>query len=120
MSPDSQLEELLRILIDRFGGSRTLGEVYANTYALHMARDCEEFTLADIAEKTGVSKQNLSRWLKQHVETGYVAVQPHYQDDRRKSISISNLDYACRHLPSIARVFDSSVDPAREQRIDRI
>jgi hypothetical protein len=113
VSPDRQLEQLMKILIERFGPARTLGEVYATTYGLHAYRAGRSLTLADIAENTGISKQNLSRWLKAHIETDHVVMQPHQDDGRSHTIEISDLRYACRHLDAIAEVFDCPVAPAR-------
>lgn len=113
LSPDRQLEQLLKVLIERFGPARTLGEVFATTYGLHAYREGRSLTLADIAENTGISKQNLSRWLKVHIETDHVVMQPHQDDGRMHTIEISDLSYACRHLDAVADVFDCPVAPAR-------
>lgn len=117
MSPDQQLEQLLKVLVDRFGSARTLGEVYATTYGLRAYREGRNLTLADIAEHTGVSKQNLSRWLKVHVDTDHVVMQPHQDDARRQNINVTDLDYACRHLPAVAEIFGCPMDVARHKRM---
>jgi DNA-binding transcriptional regulator GbsR (MarR family) len=117
VSPDSQLEALLKVLVERFGASRTLGEVYATTNALRAVREGRDFTLAEVADQTGISKQNLSRWLKIHIETGHAVIQPHQEDGRRQSIDVVDLKYACRHLPAIADVLGCAVDPTRDERL---
>ena len=115
MHPDAQLEQLLKILVDRFGTARTLGEVYATTYALRAYREGKHLTLADIAEHTDIPKQNLSRWLKVHVQTDHAVMQPHAEDGRMNDIEVTDLDYACRHLEAIAAALGSEVTPPRER-----
>jgi DNA-binding MarR family transcriptional regulator len=116
MSPDKQLEDLLTVLIERFGGARTLSEVYATTYGMRAYREGRTISLKDIAEKTGVSKQNLSRWLQTHVETDHVVTNPAEDDARIQELTIADEAYAYRHLEPIAKVFRCEVDPPRGSR----
>jgi hypothetical protein len=118
MSPDLQLEQLLKVLVDRFGSARTLGEVYATTYALRAHREGRPLTLADVAAHTGIAKQNLSRWLKLHVESDQAVSLPHRVDGRMHEIGVLDPDYACRHLPDVAAVLDVPLDPPREVRLE--
>lgn len=118
MSPDLQLEQLLEVLVDRFGSARTLGEVYATTYALRAVREGKPVTLADVAAHTGIAKQNLSRWLKQHVESEQAVSLPHHIDGRMHEIGVVDPDYACRHLPAVAAVLDADLDQPRDARLD--
>jgi len=119
MSPDLQLEQLLKVLVDRFGSARTLGEVYATTYALRAVREGRPLTLADVAAHTGIAKQNLSRWLKQHVESDQAVAQPHHVDGRMHEIGVVDPDYACRHLPEVAAVLDAPLDLPRGVRLEQ-
>lgn len=119
MSPDLQLEQLLKVLIERFGSARTLGEVYATTYALRALREGRPLTLADVAAHTGIAKQNLSRWLKAHVESEQAVSLPHHVDGRMHEIGVVDPEYACRHLPDVAAVLDVPMDPPREARLDQ-
>lgn len=116
MSPDTQLEELLKVLVERFGTSRTLGEVYALTYALRTVREGKTLTLSDVAERTGIPKQNLSRWLKSQVERERAEIQLAEDDARRYIITVTNLDGGCRHLPAVAELLNSSMDRPRAER----
>ncbi|MCB1686401.1 MAG: MarR family transcriptional regulator [Pseudomonadales bacterium] len=63
----SRLEAVLRLLVDRHGARMTLGETLAITAA--MVRLCRQdrVTIAEIAEATGLPKQNLSRWAKKRI-----------------------------------------------------
>ncbi|MGD8418777.1 MAG: hypothetical protein PVH91_17060 [Pseudomonadales bacterium] len=120
MSPDLQLERLLRILVDRFGAARSLGEVYATTHALRAYREGRSLTLADIAEQTGISKQNLSRWLKVHIDTEHAIALPHQVDGRKQNIDIINLAYACRHLGAVAEVIGCAMESRGAPRSDEV
>ncbi len=118
MSPDLELEKVLRVLVERFGQSRTLGEVLATTYGLRAYREGRELTVADISANTGISKQNLSRWLRVHIETDHVVTEPHDNDGRMQALTVTQLEYACRHLPAVAEVFDCAVEAPVGQRIN--
>ncbi len=63
----TQMEELLRVLVDHHGARATLGEMLA-IYA-GMARLCkqDQVSIAEIAEATGLPKQNLSRWARKRI-----------------------------------------------------
>ena len=63
----ARLEELLKLLVDRYGARMTLGELLAVT--AFMARLCQtdRVSIAEIAEATGLPKQNLSRWAQKRV-----------------------------------------------------
>ena len=120
MSPDRQLERMLKVLVDRFGPARTLGEVYATTYALRTHREGKPITLTDVAAQTGISKQNLSRWLKGHLDTAQAVARPHEEDGRMHRIDVVDLEYAIRHLAAVAEIFGCQVDPAWNERLDRV
>ena len=63
----TQMEELLRVLVDHHGARSTIGEMLA-IYA-GMARLCkqDQVSIAEIAEATGLPKQNLSRWARKRI-----------------------------------------------------
>ena len=110
MSPDKQLVDILALLVERFGAGRTLGEVYATSYALKVLREGGNLSVADIAKATGSSKQNLSRWLRHHVDTGQIKTQPAEDDYRRQEITITDPTWTYRHLESLAKIIGCDVD----------
>ena len=63
----TQMEKVLRVLVDRHGARSTIGEMLA-VYAA-MARLCkqDQVSIAEIAEATGLPKQNLSRWARKRI-----------------------------------------------------
>lgn len=63
----TRLEAVLRQLVNRHGSRVTLGEMLA-IYAA-MARLCkqDQVTIAEIADATGLSKQNVSRWAQKRI-----------------------------------------------------
>ncbi len=62
-----RMERILRLLVDRHGARTTLGEMLAVYSA--MARLCQKdrVSIAEIAEATGLPKQNLSRWARKRI-----------------------------------------------------
>ena len=63
----TQMEKVLRILVDRHGARATVGEMLA-IYAA-MVRLCkqDQVSIAEISEATGLPKQNLSRWARKRI-----------------------------------------------------
>ncbi len=110
MSPDKQITDILAVLVERFGASRTLGEVYATSYALKVLREGGNLSVADVAKATGCSKQNLSRWLQYQVGIGQAKTKPAEDDARRQEINITDPMWAYRHLESLAEILDCDVD----------
>jgi len=113
MSPDKQLQDLLAVLVERFGAERSLGEVLATLYALRASREGRGFSLADVRRATGTSKQNLSRWLKHHIDTGQVKTQPAEDDARIREIAITDPAWAYRHLEPMAKILGCEVGQPR-------
>ena len=113
MSPDKQLDDLLAVLVDRFGSETSLGEVRAISYALRMTREGRKFSVSDVAKATGVSKQSLSRWLQHHVDTGVVKTQPAEDDARIQEITITDPARAYRHLEPMAKILGCEVGQPR-------
>ncbi len=62
-----QLESILQVLVKRHGSRMTLGEMLA-VYAA-MTRLCkkDKVTVAEIAQATGLPKQNISRWVRKRL-----------------------------------------------------
>ncbi|TDJ25071.1 MAG: hypothetical protein E2O54_03525 [Gammaproteobacteria bacterium] len=115
LSPDTQLEEMLKLLVERFGADRSLGEVFATCHALRMAREGRDFSVSDIARATGLPKQNLARWLKYQVSIGQANTRPSEDDARRQNISITDPVWAFRHLERAAEIFGCDLDTPRRR-----
>lgn len=63
----TRMESILRLLVERHGARMTLGELLA-VYAA-MARLCkhDRVTVSEVADATGLPKQNISRWAQKRV-----------------------------------------------------
>jgi DNA-binding MarR family transcriptional regulator len=114
-SPDTQLEEILKLLVERFGSERSLGEAYATCHALRMVREGRDFSVSDIARATGLPKQNLSRWLKYQVSIGQANTRASEDDARRQQIGITDPAWAFRHLERAAEIFGCDLDTPRRR-----
>jgi len=62
-----RLEQILRLLVDRHGARMTLGEMFAITAAMSRLCTQDQVTIAEIADATGLPKQNLSRWAQKRL-----------------------------------------------------
>lgn len=113
MSPDDELERLLKILIERYGPSRTLAETLASTRALHLSREGRTMTMAEFAKETGISKKNLSRWAKNAVDRQRLNVREHGEDGRMKEFALISVENSGRHLRAVADVLGIALDPPK-------
>ena len=111
MSPDKQIEDILAVLVERFGAGRTLGEAYATSHTLRVLREGRKLSLTEVAATTGCSKQNLSRWLQYQIDIGQASTVPADHDGRIQEISITDPMWAYRHLEALAIILDCEVDP---------
>jgi len=85
----SRLEAVLQLMVQRYGSRTTLGEALA--IASTMARLCrvERVTLAEIADATGLSKQNISRWAQKRMGE---SIEVQYNEDDRRIKEIVLID----------------------------
>jgi DNA-binding MarR family transcriptional regulator len=109
MSPDEQLEDLLAVLVERFGAETSLAEVRAISYSFRMSREGRKFSVSDVAKATGAPKQNLSRWLQHRIDDGRVTTQPSEDDARIQEIAITDPASSYRHLEAVAEIFGCDV-----------
>ena len=115
MSPDDELERLLKVLIERYGHTRTLGETYASVCALRLCREGGTMSMAEFAKQTGISKKNLSRWAQNAVDRDRLKVREHALDGRMKDFMLTNVEDSSRHLPAIAEILGVPMEPPRKR-----
>ena len=116
MSPDKQIIDILALLVERFGHARTVGEIYATSYAIKVIREGGTLSLSEVAKATGCSKQSLSRWLQFQVDIGQAKTQPAEDDARKHEIDITDPQWAYRHLEPLAELLGCNVDQPRSIR----
>ena len=116
MCPDKELDDLLAVLVERFGSECSLGEVRAVSYGLRMSREGKTFSVTDIAKATGTSKQTLSRWLHYRIEDGRVTTHAAEDDSRVQEITLTDPKQAYRHLGPLAKILGCDVDRPRRVR----
>jgi DNA-binding MarR family transcriptional regulator len=107
--------DILAVLVERFGARCTLGQAYAASYLLKEMSEGRKPSIADIARETGCSKQNLSRWLQNHIDIGHIAIQPAEEDARRLEITVTDPKRAYRHLNSLAQILGCDTNPPRDR-----
>lgn len=98
----SRLEAVLHLMVERYGARMTLGEALA--VAVTMTRLCrvDRVTLAEIADATGLRKQNLSRWALKRM--GQSIELKSNEDDRRiKEIVLIDPGQGQEYVEALAR-----------------
>jgi DNA-binding transcriptional regulator GbsR (MarR family) len=100
----TELEKLLRLLVDRHGARMTLGEMLAITAA--MARLCkqQQVTIAEISEATGLPKQNLSRWARKRVGDS-ISLKVNEEDQRMHDVAMVDAFRGQENIERMARIF---------------
>lgn len=98
-----RLEEVLRALVDRYGARMTLGELLAVTAG--MARLCKQdsVSVAEIADATGLPKQNLSRWAHKRVGVS-IYLRINDEDQRIHDVVMLDPKQAQEHIEHLARL----------------
>ena len=105
----TRLEAVLRQLVNRYGSRVTLGEMLA-IYA-GMARLCKQdrVTIAEIADATGLSKQNLSRWAQKRLgDSIYFKVNE--EDGRVLDVFMLDRNQAQEHIEQLAVLLGTDKD----------
>ena len=100
----TELEKVLRLLVDRHGARMTLGEMLAITAG--MARLCrqDQVTIAEISEATGLPKQNLSRWARKRVGDS-ISLKVNEDDQRVQDVIMKDALRGQENIERLARIF---------------
>lgn len=100
----TELEKVLRLLVDRHGARMTLGEMLAITAG--MARLCrqDQVTIAEISEATGLPKQNLSRWARKRVGDS-ISLKVNEDDQRVQDVVMKDALRGQENIERLARIF---------------
>ncbi len=104
---EEKLEEVFRLLIDRYGSATSLGHVLARVVAIRLRHQGEEVTLARVSRETGIPRQLLSRWTLALEARGLITVTPDPRDDRRKLIRPVNPDDGDSLILEIKKILSS-------------
>lgn len=97
------MEELLTILVERYGRRTTLGETLAVYAALHRLCTHRQVTIAEIADATGLPKQSLSRWAQKRVGDSIV-LNINEDDQRVHDVQLLNETVADEPLGKLAEL----------------
>jgi DNA-binding transcriptional regulator GbsR (MarR family) len=103
----ASMEDLLTILVERYGRRTTLGEVLAVYAALHRMCSKDRVTIAEIAEATGLPKQSLSRWAQKRLGESIV-LNINEDDQRVHDVRLVNREAAAETLSQLAEVLGTS------------
>ena len=100
----TQMEKVLRVLVDRHGARATIGEmleIYAG-----MARLCkqDQVSIAEIAEATGLPKQNLSRWARKRIGDS-ISLRINQDDQRVHDVVMMDTLRGQENIERLAKLF---------------
>ena len=99
------MEELLTILVERYGRRTTLGEMLAIYAALHRLCTHRQVTIAEIAEVTGLPKQSLSRWAQKRVGDSII-LNTNEDDQRVHDLKLLDETVADEPLAKLAELLE--------------
>ena len=99
----TRLESMLQLLVKRHGARMTLGEMLA-VYA-GMSRLCKQdrVTLAEIAEATGLPKQNISRWAQKRIGSS-VGLIVNEDDQRVRDLVMLDRERGQENIERLAQI----------------
>ncbi len=97
------MEELLIVLVERYGRRTTLGEMLAIYASLHRMCTKKQVTVAEIAEATGLPKQSLSRWAQKRVGDSIV-LNTNEDDQRVHDVRLVNEEVADEPLLKLVEI----------------
>jgi len=97
------LEDILRLLVDRHGARMTLGEMLAITVSMGRLCKQDRVTVAEIADATGLSKQNISRWAQKRIGDS-IFLKINEEDQRMHDVVMLDRKRGQEHLELMAHV----------------
>ncbi len=102
----TQLETILQLLVKRHGARTTLGEMLA-VYA-SMTRLCkrDRVTIREIAEATGLPKQNISRWAQKRLGDS-IGLIVNEDDQRVRDVVMLDRERGQENIESLAEILES-------------
>ena len=97
----TRVEAALKLMVERYGSRTTLGEALA--IANTMARLCkvDRVTVAEIADATGLRKQNISRWAQKRMGQS-IEVRSNEDDQRIKEIVLIDPSRGREYVEALA------------------
>ncbi len=96
------------MLVGRYGARMTLGELWTITTALRKLCKKEWVTVAEIAEATGLPKQNISRWMQKRLGDS-IHLRTNDDDQRMKDIGLEDPMRGQQFIEELAATLESNI-----------
>lgn len=103
-----RLEEFIGLLVGRYGARMTLGELWTISTALRMLCKKEWVTVAEIAEATGLPKQNISRWMQKRLGDS-IRLRTNDDDQRMKDLVLADPMRGQAFIEELAATLEGNV-----------
>ena len=114
----TQLEALLYLLVERHGARMTLGEMLAITAAMTLFCKQDQVTIGQIAEATGLPKQNISRWARKRIGDS-IFLKINDDDQRMHDVAMLDRERAQEHIERMAELFGITQETSRAEPADK-
>ena len=98
----SRLEATLQLMVERYGARTTLGEALAISMTMGRLCKVDRVTVAEIADATGLRKQNISRWAQKRMGQS-IEVRSNEDDQRIKEIVLIDPSRGQEYVEALAR-----------------
>lgn len=103
-----RLEEFIGLLVSRYGARMTLGELWTITTGLRKLCKKEWVTVAEIAEATGLPKQNISRWMQKRLGDS-IHLRTNDDDQRMKDLALADPMRGQRFIEQLAAALEGGI-----------
>jgi IS5 family transposase len=114
----TRLEALLHLLVDRHGARMTLGEMLAITAAMALFCKQDRVTIGQIAEATGIPKQNISRWATKRIGDS-IFLKINEEDQRMHDVAMLDRERGQAHIEQMAELFGILQGTTREEPAEK-
>ncbi len=96
------------MLVGRYGARMTVGELWTIVTGLRMLCEKEWVTVAEIAEVTGLPKQNISRWMQKRLGDS-INLRTNDEDQRMKDIALADPMRGQQFLEQLAATIEGDI-----------
>jgi hypothetical protein len=103
----ARLEAILHLLVEHHGARMTLGELLAVTTAMSRLCKQDRVTIGEIADATGIPKQNISRWARKRIGDS-IFLRINEEDQRMHDVAMFDRERGQEHIEELAKLLGTN------------
>ena len=103
----ARLEAILHLLVEHHGARMTLGELLAVTAAMSRLCKQDQVTIGEIADATGIPKQNISRWARKRIGDS-IFLRVNEEDQRMHDVAMFDRERGKEHIEELAKLLGTN------------